>query len=101
MQLHDGFKIVLGERFILFRLPAPFASVEDEISAVFYLHANRLHHAAARVLPVAGMNVDMLAPEALRAVVGVTVAKNNLAAMVAGKIFNLSLEFAGHAKSVA
>jgi len=50
------------------------------------LHRDRLHHAAALGGSVARLDIDMLAPEALRTMIGVAIASDSRAAMFALEI---------------
>lgn len=60
--------------------------------AVIHHRADRLHHPTARLLTVAGLDVYVFAPQTVRAVVGIPVARNARATIPAGKVFNIPLE---------
>lgn len=61
----------------------------------FIFNGHRLHHAAARLCPVTRIDVNMLAPQALRAMVGVAAARNFCPAMRTDKILPARLKFSG------
>ena len=55
-----------------------------------------LHQPAARLSAIARINIYMLTPETLRAVIGVTISLYKCPAISAGKIFNVTLKFFVH-----
>ena len=69
------------------------AFLREDIFAVFYFNRDRFHQAATIGSSISGVDIYMLAPQAIRAVVGITVAMDMCAAMFAGKIFNLAVKF--------
>ncbi len=60
------------------------------------LHRDRRHRAAALGGPIAREFVDMPAPQATRAMVGVAIAAHPRATAQTGKIFDLALKLGGH-----
>lgn len=64
-----------------------------DIIAVFYRKAYRLHQAVTGRRSVAGIHVNVLAPEAFWTVIGVAVSLDGGTTLRAGKIFNVALEF--------
>ena len=63
---------------------------------MFHSKPHRLHQAVTVRLAVAGIHIDVLTPEALRAVIGVAISLDRGTTMRAGKIFNVTLEFLVH-----
>ena len=57
------------------------------ISSPARLGADRLHHAAARLQTIAWINVNMPAPQTVRAMIGKAIAFDRLPAMAAFEIF--------------
>jgi len=55
--------------------------------------AHRLHKCLAERCAVAGIDVDMLAPQTLRAVIGIAITFDEHSAMLAEKILYSTLEF--------
>jgi len=70
--------------------------VDEDVFAAFDGKAHRLHQAATVFGAVAWIYIDVLAPEAFGAVVGVAIALHGKATIFAGKIFNVPLEFFVH-----
>ena len=67
-----------------------------DIITVLYGKPYRFHHALTERGSVARVNINMLAPEALRTVVGVAVSTDGGTTMRASKVFNVALEFFVH-----
>lgn len=68
------------------------ASVDDDELIAFFVDGRRLHKATAGVGPVARLNINMFAAQAVRAVVGIAVAFHLCIAMFTDEVFNLALE---------
>ena len=66
--------------------------MSEDILAVFEFNSNRLHQATAIGSSVAGVDIHVLAPKAIRAVVGITVAMDMRATVFASEIFNLAIK---------
>ena len=66
--------------------------MRQDIITVFYGEPYRFHHALTERGSVAGVDIDMSAPEAFWAVIGVTVSRDSSTAMCAGEVFNMALE---------
>ena len=60
---------------------------------MFYSKAYRFHQAVTGRGSVAGIHVNMPTPQAFWTVIGVTVPSDRGTTMLAGKIFNATLEF--------
>ncbi len=60
--------------------------------ALFQLNPDRLHKPAALSQPVARIHINMLAPKAFGAVIGVAIALNLKSAFGANKVFSFSLK---------
>ena len=71
-------------------------AVNEDIIAAFAGKSHRLHQAATAFGAVAWVDIDVLAPEAFGAVVGVAIALHGKATISASKIFNVPLEFFVH-----
>ena len=71
----------------------------QNIIAVFYRKAYWLHQAETGRRSVAGIHVNMPAPEALWAVIGIAVPLDRGTTLHADKIFNVALEFFVHHSS--
>jgi hypothetical protein len=72
--------------------PANETPMSKRVSAALLLDAYGLHQPAACSGPIAWVNVDMLAVQALRTVVCITVATHSCAAIAAAEIFDGPLE---------
>ena len=59
---------------------------------MFYSKVYRFHQAVTGRRTVARVHVNVLTPEALRAVIGVTVSLDGGTTLRAGEIFNVTLE---------
>jgi hypothetical protein len=94
--LQQNLKIVFFGGFVPALLAAARAAEEDAVLAAYYLYVDGFHHTAAGFFPVAGVDVDVPAPQAGRAVVGVPTALHLMAAVVAGEVFYPALEFPAH-----
>lgn len=66
--------------------------MRQNIIAVFYSKPDWFHHTLTKCSSVAGVDIDVSAPEAFRTVIGITVSYDLSATMCAGKIFNVALE---------
>ena len=65
----------------------------ENIIAVFQGESDWLHQAATGCRSVAGIHIDVSAPEALWTVIGVAVSLDGNTTVHAGEIFNVALEF--------
>ena len=63
---------------------------------MFYRKVYRLHQAVTGRRSVAGIHVNVSAPEAFRTVIGVAVTLNSSTTLRADEIFNVALEFFVH-----
>ena len=63
-----------------------YAAIQDPLFARLILIPNRLHHAITSREPIARVNVDMFAPEALRTMVRVAIAPHFITTMLTDKI---------------
>ena len=63
---------------------------------MFYRKAYRFHQAVTGRGSVAGIHVNVLAPEAFWTVIGIAVPLDGGATLCAGEIFNVALEFFLH-----
>ena len=70
--------------------------MRKNIIAVFYSKAYRFHHALTERGSVAGVDIDVSAPEAFWTVIGVTVSVDGDTALRTGEIFDVALEFFVH-----
>ena len=64
----------------------------EDVVAVFYGKSDRLHQATTGCRTIARVHIDVSAPEAFRAMVGVAVSFDSGATVRAGEIFNVALE---------
>lgn len=71
----------------------------ENIITVFYRKAYWLHQAETGRGSVAGVHVNVSAPETLWAVIGITVPLDRGTTLHADKIFNVALEFFVHHRS--
>jgi len=71
------------------------AAVEKDSFSAFDVIAARLHGSAAQGSAIAGVNVDVFAPQTLRAVIRITVADDGRTAVKTGEIFAATLKPAG------
>ena len=70
-----------------------------DIIAVFYREPNWFHHAATGGSAVAGMDIDVSAPETFWTVVGITISCDGSATVCTGEIFNVALESFVHSSA--
>jgi hypothetical protein len=95
-QRNQNIEIIMRGGLVAFFQTAARAAVDDAINATFDLHPDRFHQTLTGGIAVTGVDVDMLAPQAVRAVIGITAAGDLLTAVFAHKIFNSTLEFSTH-----
>ena len=75
-------------------LIAAFAAfIMDAIALAVGLQTRRLHHPAAFAAAVARIDIDMLGPETMGAMIGIAVTFDARAAIFTSKIFHALLEF--------
>lgn len=67
--------------------------MQDDIFPALAGGVNRLHQPATGRSAVAGIEVNVLAPETLRAVVGIAVPLHRRSASLADKVFGRTLKF--------
>jgi uncharacterized membrane protein len=89
----DGIEIIVFVRSVAQDFAALRAAVADFMVVAAHLGPNRFKRPTASVGAVAGVYIDMLAPKALRAMVGVAIAFDLGPAVFAGEILYCSLEF--------
>lgn len=84
--------IIVRCRLIRYRLAAFGTLVKDGVAIAFHIDANRLHQTTAGGLTVAGVDVDVFAPETVWAVIGIPIADNCRATVLARKVLFVSYE---------
>jgi hypothetical protein len=94
--LNNFVHVVFLDDFIFSNVLAFHALLNQDILPFFQLNVNGLHQAAAFRGAVTGINVHVLAPKTMRAMVGITVAFYFRPAIFAGEIFDFPLEFFRH-----
>ena len=77
------------------RIPALFTSVNKAVIRRRPLESYGLHHASATCCPVSGIDINMFAPQTIRAMIGITVANYLLTAMFAREILYRSFKAHG------
>ena len=95
-QTQDRIKAVVFGGLVVFDRAALGAAVDEDIIAAFDGKSHWLHQAATVFGAIAWVYIDVLAPEAFGAVVGVAIALHGKATISASKIFNVPLEFFVH-----
>ncbi len=70
--------------------------MRKDIIAVFYGKTYRFHQTVTGCGTVAGVDINVLAPETFWTVIGVAVSFNSSTTLYAGEIFNVALEFFVH-----
>ena len=75
---------------------APLTAQNDAIFGRPTLYTQWFHHAAAVVCAVTRKDVYVLAPEAVRAMIGIPITFYLLATMFTGEIFDTLLKFGAH-----
>lgn len=70
--------------------------MRQDISAVLYGKAYRLHQTLTGCGSVARVDINVSAPETFRTVIGVAISLDGGATLRAGEIFNVALEFFVH-----
>lgn len=73
-----------------------FAFLGDDVVIDDTFYRYWLHHTAALRRTITGVHIHMLAPQTLRAMIGIACALHLRAAMLAGKIFFGALKFDRH-----
>lgn len=63
---------------------------------MFYREPNRFHHTATGGSAVAGIDIDMSAPETFWAMIGITVSCDGGTTISADEIFDVALESFAH-----
>ena len=66
---------------------------------MFYREPNRFHHTATGCRAITGMNIDMSAPEAFWAMIGIAISFHGGATVCTGEIFNVALESFAHSSA--
>ena len=94
-------RIILFRNFIFLFMPAGDTAMRKDKTAATHFRTNRLHKSAARRSPVAGIDINVLAPQARRAVVGIPATLHIFSAVLAGKVFLHSFECFGHGSILA
>ncbi|KKW24655.1 MAG: hypothetical protein UY70_C0003G0015 [Candidatus Kaiserbacteria bacterium GW2011_GWB1_52_6] len=90
---NDGLVAIILRNVILALHFAAYAPVHDAIVRCRAFEPRGLHHAATRLCPIARIFVHVLAPETLRAVIGVAGTLYELSTVLTGKVLDGSLEF--------
>lgn len=97
----DGFvKIIVRTQMVASFLAANLATLNHQPILALKINIHRFHQAAAKLGPVARINIHVFGPETLGAVIGVAIAFDRLAAMFANKILHFFDKF-GHKFGVA
>ena len=94
--LHDGnnsFPIVIFSGFISLTFAAQYAAMNDIVFGAFAFNGNGLHQPATYIRSISRTVIDMLAPEALWAVIRVAIAFYGSEAMLTYKVFFSTLKF--------
>lgn len=68
-------------------MPTRNATMQNYVRFPFFLYANGLHHTFTCSLPITRTYINMLAPKALRAVIGIPVTDNFGIAIFASEMF--------------
>ncbi len=79
-------KIIIDIDLIAFTIATFLAFMGQNVFLFLKIHSNRLHHSAAYSFPIPRMNIDMLAPQTLRTMIGKSIALYFCIAMLADKI---------------
>lgn len=89
---YDCFRIIrIGE--VITSLKSTFlTALQNSIVWRASFDSYRLHHAATLSSPVAGVNIDVFAPQALRTVVGIPCSLHLSLAMLTDEIFGAALK---------
>ena len=95
-QAQDRIKAVVFSGFVPLGDTAFDTAVDEDITTAFDGKSHRLHQTATVLSAVAWVYIDVLAPEAFRAVIGVAIALRVKATISTGEIFNVPLEFFVH-----
>jgi len=95
-QTQDRIKAVVFGGFIPFENAAFDTAVDEDVIAAFDGKPHRLHQTATALGAIAWIYIDVLAPEAFGAVIGIAIALHGDATIPAGKIFNVPLKFFVH-----
>jgi hypothetical protein len=86
-------RIIMVRSVVALDISALDAAVDDPIRRRGTLEGQGLHHSLACGCAIARIDIDVLAPEAVRAMVGITVAFDEGAAMLADEILYGAAEF--------
>ena len=70
--------------------------MRQDIIAVLYSKRYRFHHALTARGSVAGVDINVSAPEAFWTVIGVAISRDGGTTLFTGEIFNVALEFLVH-----
>jgi len=96
LYLQNLIKIVFGRSSVFLFISALDTLMKNMANPSSYLARGRLHQTPAIGQPVARMNVDMLAPKTLRAMICVAVATYLRAAILASEVLDRSFEIKTH-----
>ena len=92
-KLYYFIHIIISWGFIFFCKTAFLAPASNAVFIFYNLYAHGLHHTVAFGCPIAGIYVNMFWPKASWAMIGIAGSFNFFSAMLAGKVFNIFLEF--------
>lgn len=67
--------------------------MKNDVLSAFQLHTHWLHQSLTGRLTIARVDVDVLAPQTLRAMIGVAAAAHGKTTLLAGKVFSGSFKF--------
>ena len=95
-ELKKDLKIVLRTGFVTLFVPTVLTAVKNGVLPALDVYRDRLHEPLAHGCAVTGVYVDVLAPQALRAVVGVAIAHDGGTAVSAGEVFGISYKSGRH-----
>lgn len=94
-QCKDSRKIVFFLDFVRAFEPAMIATMRYPIGIACFFNSDWSHGTATIRRPIARLNIDMSAPKAMRAMIGIAITLNDFAAIQALKIFYSALKFLG------
>ena len=94
-QCEDSGKIVLFLNFVWALKPAMITTMRYPIRISSFFNSDRSHGTPTICRPVTRLDIDMSAPKAIRAMIGIAVAFNDFTAIQASEIFYSTLKLLG------
>ena len=95
-ELQNSVEAVVLRHLVSLLKTARDTAMENSVFSALLLHAHGLHESLALRFPIAGVHVNVLAPQTVGTVIRVAVTPHNKTALFAGEILSGALKFLYH-----